>query len=129
MLFVFIVVAYFVLYVLALSKVQFATREYHEQQTELGPQLSLSAWIVQEKHVALHRLLQNIAPFGENAVDAAAGSVIASPSKHEPNYYYQCTTPISVVDCVNMNRDKRCCNYIVDTGQHLLAKCQLSALS
>lgn len=34
-------------------------------------------------------ILDNIAPFGVNAKDAVPGAVLASPSKSQPDYYYQ----------------------------------------
>lgn len=60
------------------------------EKTDLGPQSSLVSWLEQEEKIALDKLLRNIAPGGVNAPDAAPGTVIASPSKIHPNYYYQC---------------------------------------
>lgn len=60
------------------------------EKTDLGPQSSLVSWLEQEEKTALDKLLQNVAPGGVNTPDAAAGTVIASPSKSHPNYYYQC---------------------------------------
>ncbi|KAK0638219.1 Glucoamylase GLU1 [Lasiodiplodia hormozganensis] len=50
---------------------------------------SLDTWLEEEEHIAVDRLLANIAPNGRNAQHAAPGTVIASPSKEHPNYYYQ----------------------------------------
>lgn len=53
----------------------------------------LGAWLHSEEEVATERLLANLAPDGVKAKGAAPGSVIASPSKGEPNqpdYFYQC---------------------------------------
>lgn len=96
----FVVVAYLALYAFAFSiPTDFLAnqRPLREQvawlakeKADLGPQSSLDAWIQEEEKVALKRLLANIAPGGANARDAAPGSVIASPSKQHPNYYYQC---------------------------------------
>ncbi|KAF1814139.1 hypothetical protein P152DRAFT_262287 [Eremomyces bilateralis CBS 781.70] len=45
-------------------------------------------WIQDEKQIALDRLLANVAPGGANTKSAAPGTVIASPSTENPNYYY-----------------------------------------
>jgi len=60
------------------------------EKTDLGPQSSLESWLEGEEKIALDKLLRNVAPGGVNAPDAAPGTVIASPSKSHPNYYYQC---------------------------------------
>jgi glucoamylase len=92
----FIVIAYLVLYVLARSV---SLREHgqvplgnslHEETTRLGPQLSLDAWIDWEEKIALQKLLDNVSPGGANTQGAAPGTVIASPSKSYPDYYFQC---------------------------------------
>jgi glucoamylase len=62
----------------------------HEEKTELGPQSSLDAWIEQEEKIALQKLLDNVAPGGKNTEGAAPGTVVASPSKSAPDYYFQC---------------------------------------
>ena len=54
---------------------------------------SLDTWLKEEEDTAVDRLLANIAPNGRNAQHAAPGTVIASPSKEHPNYYYQCKLP------------------------------------
>lgn len=51
---------------------------------------SLDSWVETENNIAINRLLANIAPGGENAGGATAGTVLASPSRAHPNYYYQC---------------------------------------
>lgn len=51
---------------------------------------SLDSWLDKEEDIAVDRLLANIAPSGRNAQHAAPGTVLASPSKEHPNYYYQC---------------------------------------
>ena len=62
-----------------------------EQQQPRGPLVpnGLDDWIQEQRNTSMRFLLDNIAPFGSNARGAAPGSVIASPSKHAPNYYYQ----------------------------------------
>ncbi|KAF1989151.1 glycoside hydrolase family 15 protein [Aulographum hederae CBS 113979] len=49
----------------------------------------LDLWIEEEEKSAVLSLLANVAPGGHKVPDAAPGSVIASPSKVHPNYYYQ----------------------------------------
>ena len=51
----------------------------------------LEEWIVEEEQIALKKLLANVAPDGHEALDAVPGTVIASPSRYEPDYYYQWT--------------------------------------
>ena len=55
---------------------------------------SLDSWINTENDIAVDRLLANIAPGGQNAGGATPGTVLASPSRAHPNYYYQCTYPL-----------------------------------
>jgi glucoamylase len=96
----FVVVAYLALYAFAFSipsDLLSRQRPLREQvallakeKLDLGPQSSLDAWIEEEEKIALNKLLANIAPGGANAKDAAPGSVIASPSKEHPNFFYQC---------------------------------------
>jgi glucoamylase len=91
----FIVLAYFLLYVLAWREqlARHGTTAWEVEKTNLGPQLSLESWLRHEKHTALRQLLRNISPYGENALGAVPGTVLASPSKENPNYYYQCKYP------------------------------------
>lgn len=51
---------------------------------------SLDTWVNTENDIAVNRLLANIAPGGQNAGGATPGTVLASPSRAHPNYYYQC---------------------------------------
>ncbi|KAF8545195.1 Six-hairpin glycosidase-like protein [Trichophaea hybrida] len=48
----------------------------------------LEDWIQQQRKASFKYLLDNIAPSGSNAKEAAPGVVIASPSKKSPNYFY-----------------------------------------
>jgi len=96
-----VVIAYFVLYALAYSipyhfapTQAFLREDLHLEKPEFGPQSSLEAWIREEENIALDRLLRNIAPGGSNTEDAVPGTVIASPSKTHPDYYYQCEQPL-----------------------------------
>jgi glucoamylase len=92
----FVVIAYLVLYVLARSLPRRENGQIplinslHEETTRLGPQLSLDAWIDWEENIALQKLLDNVAPGGANTRSAAPGTVIASPSRSYPDYYFQC---------------------------------------
>lgn len=49
----------------------------------------LDTWVSRQREISWEYLLDNIAPGGLNAVSAAPGTVIASPSKSYPNYFYQ----------------------------------------
>lgn len=51
---------------------------------------SLDTWVNTENDIAVNRLLDNIAPGGQNAGGATPGTVLASPSRAHPNYYFQC---------------------------------------
>ena len=61
-----------------------------EQQQPL--QDSLDAWIQQEERIALDKLLANVSPGGRNVAGkgVAPGTVVASPSRDGPDYWYQC---------------------------------------
>jgi glucoamylase len=64
----------------------------HAQDKQQPLQDSLDAWIQREENIALDKLLANVAPGGRN-VDGkgvADGTVVASPSQDEPDYWYQC---------------------------------------
>ena len=96
-----VVVAYFLLYALAFSIPIHFTRSQsplrqnlHLEKPELGPQSSFEAWLQEEEKIALDRILRNVAPGGSNAPDATPGTIIASPSREYPNYYYQCSETI-----------------------------------
>lgn len=69
---------------------------------------ALESWLKDEEDIAVDRLLANIAPFGRNAQGAAPGTVLASPSREHPNYYYQWIrdagiTMATVVDLYNLD--------------------------
>jgi glucoamylase len=53
---------------------------------------SLDAWVKKEAQIALEKLLANVAPGGRNVEGkgVAPGTVVASPSTDEPDYWYQC---------------------------------------
>ncbi|PGH34488.1 glucoamylase [[Emmonsia] crescens] len=58
---------------------------------------SLEAWIATESPYALQALLDNIGADGAKVKGAAAGIVVASPSKNEPDYFYTWTRDASLV--------------------------------
>jgi glucoamylase len=64
----------------------------HAQKQQQPLQDTLETWIESEKRIALDKLLANVAPGGRNVQGkgVAPGTVIASPSTHEPDYWYQC---------------------------------------
>ena len=66
-----------------------------QRPLQLNPQSSLDDWLEKEEEIAIDNLLANVAPGGRNVRGAAPGSVIASPSRKHPNYYYQCTSQLS----------------------------------
>jgi glucoamylase len=61
------------------------------QKQQQPLQGTLDAWIHQQEQVALDKLLANVSPGGRN-VDARVtpGTVVASPSREGPDYWYQC---------------------------------------
>ncbi|KAK8231396.1 glucoamylase I precursor [Phyllosticta capitalensis] len=75
-------------------------------QAPLHSSTALETWLQDEENISVDRLLANIAPFGRNAQGAAAGTVLASPSREHPNYYYQwirdaAITMSTVIDLYN----------------------------
>lgn len=121
----FIILAYFLLYAFAysipfhLAPSQAPLREeIHLEKPEYGPQSSLEAWIREEEKIALDRLLRNIAPGGSNCPNCAPGTVIASPSKQHPNYYYQwirdaATITHSLVDLYASNPNSYLSSHLI----------------
>ncbi|KAL5115656.1 Glucoamylase, intracellular sporulation-specific [Pleosporales sp. CAS-2024a] len=61
------------------------------QKQQQPLQDTLNTWIDKEERIALERLLANVAPGGSNVEGkgVAPGTVIASPSTDEPDYWYQ----------------------------------------
>ena len=89
-----IILAYITIYTFAFSiPIPFTKIDAHGTQNPL--QDTLHAWLRREEDIALDRLLANIAPGGENVEDkrlgVVDGTVIASPSREDPDYWYQCT--------------------------------------
>ncbi|KAF2263332.1 hypothetical protein CC78DRAFT_534106 [Lojkania enalia] len=90
----FVLVAYVALYAVAFSipplhsLPNFLGAE-NAQDAQKPLQNPLDAWIQREESIALDNLLANVAPGGRNVRDAVKGSVIASPSRQHPNYFYQ----------------------------------------
>lgn len=95
---VLIVVAYLVLYAFAFAHPRQPV-DYHGRsfQLTLGHESdqtdkSLEEWISRESETAINHMLANIAPGGRNVEDAVSGTVVASPSREHPNYYFQCSS-------------------------------------
>lgn len=67
----------------------------HAQNQQQPLQDTLEAWIEKEERIALDKLLANVAPGGKNVQGKGVvdGTVVASPSQDEPDYWYQCTSP------------------------------------
>lgn len=65
-----------------------------EQHDYKALNTSLDKWLREEEDVALSKLLANIAP-GLNTDGVPNGTVIASPSKIDPDYFYQCNVPLN----------------------------------
>jgi glucoamylase len=64
-----------------------------QAQSQQQPlQDTLDAWIDKEEWTAQEKLLANVAPGGKNVQGKGVvpGTVVASPSKDEPDYWYQC---------------------------------------
>ena len=72
------------------SLASFAGAGRLQQQQPL--QDTLDAWIQHEERIALEKLLANVAPGGRNVQGkgVADGTVVASPSQHGPDYWFQC---------------------------------------
>ncbi|KAK5074679.1 glycoside hydrolase 15 protein [Lithohypha guttulata] len=75
------------LFVLVTSLASVAPTPIQERQASS----SLDTWLISESTIALQGVLNNIGPGGSKAQGAAAGIVVASPSKNDPNYYYTWT--------------------------------------
>ena len=86
------------------------------QTPQVPLQDDLESWISWEESVAMRNLLANIAPKGQDLEGAVKGSVLASPSREHPNYFYQCRHLV-VSRCLNTAnihiRGPRCRDYYV----------------
>ncbi|KAF2797825.1 glycoside hydrolase family 15 protein [Melanomma pulvis-pyrius CBS 109.77] len=95
-----VLVAYIVLYAFALS----IPLHLHAVSSLIGGSRGLSGgyaqvqqplketlgdWVEREERIALERLLANVAPGGKDLEGVVEGSVVASPSREEPDYFYQ----------------------------------------
>jgi glucoamylase len=67
----------------------------HAQAQQQPLQDTLDAWIDKEERISLDKLLANVAPGGSNVhgKGVVPGTVVASPSTDEPDYWYQCRLP------------------------------------
>lgn len=79
------------------------TANAQKQQQPL--QDTLDAWIQQQERVALDKLLANVSPGGRNVEGqgVAPGTVVASPSQDEPDYWYQCELRQTAYVCAKSN--------------------------
>jgi hypothetical protein len=65
---------------------------YDEQHQKSGEIDDLDDWMKREENVALEKLLDNAAPGGKHGRELPPGTIVASPSRESPDYYYQCMT-------------------------------------
>ncbi|KAI1814327.1 carbohydrate-binding module family 20 protein [Poronia punctata] len=56
----------------------------------------LESFIEEQRAISLQRVLDNIGPDGSRVEGAAAGAVIASPTKDDPNYFFTWTRDASL---------------------------------
>ncbi|KAI9724020.1 MAG: hypothetical protein M1812_000738 [Candelaria pacifica] len=94
LLLLFVVLSYLLLWALAVINhpgYQFPIDLLGEQRNFAASSgTSLEEWLYEEQNVALSKLLANIAP-GRNTEGLPNGTVVASPSKEDPDYFYQWT--------------------------------------
>lgn len=89
----FVVLSYLLLW--ALASTEFPSNQYPinpkgaQQSSAASSGTSLEEWLHGEQDVALSKLLANIAP-GQNTEGVPNGTIVASPSKKDPDYFYQC---------------------------------------
>jgi hypothetical protein len=66
----------------------------HASHTQTPLHETLDDWIEREERIALDKLLANVKPGGRNvegkSKGVADGTVVASPSTDDPDYWYQC---------------------------------------
>lgn len=55
----------------------------------LIPRFAYEKWVESESNYAFEAIIRNIGGYGPGLEDVMPGAVIASPSKQNPNYYYQ----------------------------------------
>lgn len=72
----------------------------HAQQLQKPLQNTFDDWVEREEKISLDRLLANVAPGGKNLEGVVEGSVVASPSKKKPDYFYQCTCSYFLPTCL-----------------------------
>lgn len=67
------------------------------QKQQQPLQDTLDTWIQQEEQIALDKLLANVSPGGRNVQGqgVAPGTVVASPSRNDPDYWYQCKSKVT----------------------------------
>lgn len=133
----FVLVAYVLLYVFAFSirplpSIPNLLSASRAQKAQIPLQDTLDAWLQREEAIALDKLLANVAPGGSNVEGAAAGSVIASPSREHPNYFYQCEpAPASSLEhalLIQSCRGARCSHHDFHARRYLCRRSLLRAL-
>lgn len=67
----------------------FVLSQEHTKTVSLISEQDYEQWIRSETDIAFESIIQNIGKYGKGLDDVMPGSVIASPSKFKPNYYYQ----------------------------------------
>ena len=67
-------------------------RSAHDTQLQKSAGDDLDDWMAREEGVALERLLDNAAPGGRHVLGLPPGTIVASPSRESPDYYYQCAS-------------------------------------
>ena len=101
-------------------------KPFQDRICEQGPwptRPSLEQWLEEEEKVALTKILANIAPGGYEAQGAVPGTVIASPSRELPNYYYQWTrdsaiTMSTLLDILDSTPDSSLSSKILHLVHH-----------
>lgn len=78
-----------------------------QQQQQQPLQETLDTWIGREERIALDRLLANVSPGGRNVEGKGVvpGTVVASPSREDPDYWYQCRQAIKENEGKNTNHN------------------------
>ncbi|KAI9789153.1 MAG: Glucoamylase, intracellular sporulation-specific [Candelina submexicana] len=99
LLLLFTVLAYLLLWALASDDCpvyQYPIELQEKQKTSAASYgTSLEDWLQEEQDVAFARLLANIAP-GQNTEGVPNGTIVASPSKKAPDYFYQWTRDAAI---------------------------------
>lgn len=87
----------------------------------------LDTFLKHQKHVSLYYLLQNIAYPNNHFINAPAGTVIASPSTIQPDYYYQWTrdSAITFLSVIAEIEDNGFNMTLAEVVEHYISKSYL----